>query len=334
MPPQEQEGKSKDSYREEVLPPKEPLLAPEQLTEAKPFPPEKPSLSPLRTYKSDTAEAVRERRESVSSIVTAERTRREISGRIGAQAPEESFILGFRTKTSAFLALSAAVVFSLGAGLVSFLLLWREQEPEITPAAQALVFVNKEIKIDAGTLEKTAIEAEIKKALGTRDAVLNDLVAITFVRERADTKSGKPVEEIVGIQEILSRLTKNTPPQFLRALGDEYLYGVHVLGENIPFLIVRVDSYESAFAGVFGWAKTITRDLAAFFNITRFPPPEIYEFSDILIKNRDVGVLYDEARVPIIYYSFVDRETLILTTDRITFEELLNRLATPKRTLR
>ncbi len=329
MPPQE------NDRTDTILPPQQTGGGSTPLAELILPPPQKPSsLSPIRTYKSDAAEAVQEKRESVSSLITAERARRENVGEEIAQTPEESFVLGFRTKTGAFFALFAGVAFSLGVGLVSFLFLWREQEPEITSAAQALVFVNKEIKIDAGNPDRTILEAKVKEALATKGLLLNELLAITFVRKNIDRETQKPVEEIVGAEEMLSRLANDVPPQLLRALGEEYLYGVHALGDNIPFLIVKVDSYENAFAGMFEWAKTITRDVATLFNITRFPPPEVSEFIDILIKNRDVGVLYDATRVPIIYYSFVDRETLILTTDRVTFEELLNRLATPKRTLR
>ena len=78
----------------------------------------------------------------------------------------------------------------------------------------------------------------------------------------------------------------------------------------------------------------MTKDIAPLFNITRFPPVRVYEYTDVLIKNRDVRVVFDEETVPILYYSFVDRKTLILTTDKTTFDEILNRLATPRRTLR
>ena len=83
-----------------------------------------------------------------------------------------------------------------------------------------------------------------------------------------------------------------------------------------------------------GGGFPVVEDLAPLFGITRFPPPEVNDFTDILIKNRDARVISDAARVPILFYSFVDRETLVFTTDRTTFDEILNRLATPKRTLR
>ena len=78
----------------------------------------------------------------------------------------------------------------------------------------------------------------------------------------------------------------------------------------------------------------LLRDFKVLLDTDRLPPVAIKEFADILIRNRDVRAIYDEEKAPILYYSFVDRETLVFTSDKTTFDELLNRLATPKRTLR
>ena len=162
----------------------------------------------------------------------------------------------------------------------------------------------------------------------------NDILAITFIRERRGAE-GETIEDIVGVGEILSAFASKMPPGFPRALGNEYLYGVHALAENNPFLIASVRSYEDAFGNLYEWGpRAMLSDLAPLLGITRFPPPEVLDFTDVLIKNRDVRVVYDAELAPILYYSFVNQNTLGIATDETTFDEILNRLATPRRTLR
>lgn len=293
--------------------------------------------SPIRTYKSDIAEAVQKKKETVSSIFSAEEARRSGRGETTAEKPADAVFLGFRTKTSAFLTLASIIVLIAGAGVLSLVFFAREEEePVITPAAQALLFVNKEIKVPVGAqLDEKAVADAVTGALMGKGFSFNDFVAVSFVRERHDAETETITEEVVPIGEILAAIALRMPPGFPRALRSEYLYGVHSLIETHPFLIMKTDSYENAFGYLFEWGGfPVVEDLAPLFGITRFPPPEVNDFTDILIKNRDARVISDAARVPILYYSFVDRETLVFTTDRTTFDEILNRLATPKRTLR
>ena len=286
----------------------------------------------LRTYKSDVAEAVKRKRESVASIVSAEQTRKRDGD--GDTKDRGVGFLWFYIKKNALIMILGVFVLLTGVGLVSFFLIIRNPEPIITPSAQTLVFVNKEVKINIDGLDKKGLETKINEAWDTEGIILNDFLAITFFRLTQNSENKKLTEETAGLSEILSLVIENVPSELLRSLGENYLYGVHVLGENVPFLITEVRSYENAFSGLISWEKSMTKDIAPLFNITRFPPVRVYEYTDVLIKNRDVRVVFDEETVPILYYSFVDRKTLILTTDKTTFDEILNRLATPRRTLR
>ncbi len=281
------------------------------------------------------SEAVKKGRETTASIFSAEEARRRGEGDAAGGMPAESFFLGFRTKTSAAAVLFGGALLALGAGFLFFVLLQRNVPPQITPAAHALVFVNKETKINVGTLDRADIEKQVLAAQ-KETVAFNNMMAITFIREISDPETGGVREEVAGIGEVLPLFAQEMPPDFIRALSGEYLYGIYSVGGNMPFLILKVRSYENAFAALLEWEKTmaILRDFKVLLGVNRFPPVAIKEFADILIKNRDARTIYDEEKAPILYYSFVDKETLVFTTDRTTFDELLNRLATPKRTLR
>ena len=307
-----------------------------QPREEREVPPVRSPLSPVRTYKGDVSETVRRQKESVASIVSAEETRRGEGGTNGSILPvAESLFLGFHTRTGAFFAATGILTALVGAGIFLFFFFRSPPAPEISPAAEALIFVNKERKIPIVILDRKILEGHMRSAIATEGLALNDMVAITFVRERFDADSKKMSEDVVPIGELLTALTDTMPPGFARALGKEYLYGIHSFGENYPFLIAKVDSYESAFGNLFDWGgRPVVVDLAALFNIKSFPPVAVNDFTDILIKNRDARYIDDAEGNPVLYYSFVDKETLVFTTNKTTFDEILNRLATPRRTLR
>jgi len=228
------------------------------------------------------------------------------------------------------------VVFLFGVGFFAFVFISRDKEPIISPSVQRIIFVNKEVKISASGLDKAALGSRILDEIDREALSLNQILAITPYREINDPQSNEVEERVFGASEFLSLLADEVPQQLLRALEEDYLYGVHAFEEKIPFLILKVRDYENAFGGMLEWQKSlaILRDFDVLFGVDRFPPVEVTEFTDVLIKNRDVRIIKDKDRELILLYSFTDRETLVLTTHGTTFDEILNRLATPTRTLR
>lgn len=53
------------------------------------------------------------------------------------------------------------------------------------------------------------------------------------------------------------------------------------------------------------------------------------KFEDLTIKNRDMRVILDENKEILFLYSFLGRDTIIMTTNKDTLDEVTNRLQRP-----
>ena len=144
----------------------------------------------------------------------------------------------------------------------------------------------------------------------------------------------KTGERQISASEFISLVAFNAPPLFLRSLVPEYAFGVS--GESASvFIVLKIDSFENAFAGMLKWEKDIEDDLEEVFHIsgdtilsnatsTKIIKPR--KFEDVVIKNNDVRVLRDGQEGIVFLYTFIGKDTLILTTRLETLEELTERM--------
>jgi hypothetical protein len=144
---------------------------------------------------------------------------------------------------------------------------------------------------------------------------------------------------LLSTQEFIERLAPRAPGRFVRALETTYTFGVHTRERPSPFLVAKVTFFENAFAGMLEWEATMRNDLAPLFNpeetgpsLSRVAPVTTTEvirrgvFHDQVIQNKDARVFLDQNDNIVLLYSFIDRETLILTTNIETFIEVHGRL--------
>ena len=101
-------------------------------------------------------------------------------------------------------------------------------------------------------------------------------------------------------------------------------------GES-AFLIIKLASFENAFAGMLMWEKSLSQDIGPLFATAEFlrsVPPETV-FTDITDRNKDIRILALGGQ-PILLYSFLDNNTLIITDSMETLRTLIDRLTQEK----
>jgi len=143
------------------------------------------------------------------------------------------------------------------------------------------------------------------------------------------------------------------PENLLRSIQPEFLLGVHVYDTNQPFLIFRVDSYQEAFAGMLAWEPALRNTLSPLFAYTpsphinatpavipptststssttpQTPPPTPIvqaHFIDRIVENHDARVLQNDFGDIYLLWTFLDRNTLVITTNAATLREIISRL--------
>jgi hypothetical protein len=167
------------------------------------------------------------------------------------------------------------------------------------------------------------------------------LISQLQVTVSSSTSSGLA---LLSAQDFFTLLAPHMPPDLARSLQPNFLLGVHVYNGNQPFVILSVYSYEEAYAGMLSWEQYLQGDLSPLFNYT--PSPRIPEegiattststtsqfiqtgFTDKIVENHDARVLQNENGDIYLLWTFLDRNTLVITTNDATLREIISRLKT------
>lgn len=282
-------------------------------------------LRPLKTYLGDVQTAIQLQKESVAKIALAEQRRREEVAR--SHPPKQKIKFDKRT-----VVVVAGATFFILAGIGIFAGIrfggWGKPldgSPAPVPSSRikypSLVAVTAERVVDATAgLSRELVETAMDEELSSGSPP--ETRAHIVFTENAGTVKGAPAKTI-SAPRFLSAL--GTIPDLLgRSVDNPFTLGViyRADGAARPFLILTTDSFESAFAGMISWEKTMAQDLAAIFQEEEGLPP----WKDRVVRGSDARVLLDRTRDPILLYAFPDRRTILVAPDEETFGTVLNLL--------
>ena len=301
-------------------------------------------VEPLQTFQSDMARYVKDANVSEVTIATARHTparvmpQEEVQGATQPAAERRSWGLYIALMSLAF------VLLLLGGGAIMYVYLHAQALP--VQQAQTAPFITVDAitpvpldLADAGHWMPTLVSAKKQVALSVGlIAQLEPVVATT---------SG---EVPLDAQTFVATLAPDVPRELLRTLGPQYLLGVHSFANNIPFLLLSTDSYQSAYAGMLAWEGTLQSDLLPLFapqqvvhsnpvqttvstttassTVAQTAPAQFASsnFVDKIIENHDARALVNQYGDVQIVWLFLDRSTLLITTDPNTVKEIISRI--------
>lgn len=310
---------------------------PEEISEETPVPEPPPETaltketkkSIVRTYEDDSARAIRENKGSVTSIAAAERKRWE---KTGARQSGQS------TWKHTVVRVISYIFILAGIGAISYIVWLTQIRPGTVEesVAQSFIFAEEIKKHDISNLQafevRNAIESFMQENISP-----NSVIELRLMKDRETTTGiqGTPI----SAQEFFVHTGLERRAVLARALGERIMIAAHrnpVVPQSI--LIADVASYDSAFASMIDWEKSIMDDL--YFLLPPTPSAAVGtstatstvetsgqgEFLDIIIDNRDVRVLYDTEGNVRLLYSFPNTQTLVVSTDASVFRTVLDRL--------
>lgn len=288
---------------------------------------EEAHLRTIRTYKDDLAQVVEKKKESLVSIATAENEQRvnneELELSVAATKKQHLKKIG--------MIVLITVLFILGTGSI-FYFYGKNTNETVNPESKipSLIFSDEEEEFEITDLSRrqilnglTALKDNVNISIGR---IRNIIITKSFVDEE-----GVAGRELVSARNFLNAINAQLPTSFLRSIEPLFMFGVHHFDGNQPFLILKNSFYENTFAGMLEWEKNIREDLSPLFGPAEFGVAPV--FRDFVIKNKDTRILKDNNEETILMYSFIDKNTIIITTNENTFSEVLVRL-TSSRTLR
>ncbi|MEK7176974.1 MAG: hypothetical protein AAB719_01630 [Patescibacteria group bacterium] len=275
-------------------------------------------LKQIRTFQGDVAEALEKQRESLVSIQRAEQLKKGS----GARTPATPEIIAKRKQFFYLLlgSLFFLVLGGFGAKYAYNEFLRKTAAPEIAAPENRFLSANTEMRIDVfGASRETLISSLNGATEGTPRGELKHVVLNKIIGEET---------ELLSISEFLKMLESRAPGSLVRSFDPLFMYGA--LGNSI-FLIIKLSSFENAFAGMLNWEKNLSQDILPLFASREYLGglPQEPVFADLTDRNKDIRMLYFESQ-PVILYSFFDNDTLIITDGLETLRTLIDRLTQEK----
>ncbi|HVU75396.1 MAG TPA: hypothetical protein VHD38_00985 [Candidatus Paceibacterota bacterium] len=196
--------------------------------------------------------------------------------------------------------------------------------PVPVPQTDSLVFAESSVSLPLGNTTPSTLKQQLAAARSTNGS----LGAITRV---VPTVTDGAVTRPATFSEFMQAMGAKPPDDLVRALSDDFFLGFHTVDKNAPVIIVKVNSYDRAFAGMLSWEATINADLAPLFTavpqfVIQDGIPTQRTFTDSVFRNYDVRTLSDDSGQIQMYYSFPSRGVLIIAESPYTFTEVLTRL--------
>ncbi len=322
--------------------PAPPLETPTPVTPETPpsQPPHHPGdVMTLHTYKSDIEETVRSKHVSLADIAAAQARRREEAPLTPQETAEK------KTQTTKYLIIGA--IFLIAAlGTMAITALFSAQKKAATATAPAsYIYVDDTQVLPLATPATRDSLMQILEAAREETHLALGLIERLYpvVTPEATTSSAAAQPQAETTQELFSTLALGAPDTLVRALLPNFVLGVHVFDGNQPFIIFKTDSYEQVFAGMLAWEDSMQSDLSPLFDRTptahiagsgttaaqAVSAPQLLStpFTDRVVENHDARVIQNSSGDIILLWTFIDRNTLVITTNEYTLREIISRLS-------
>lgn len=315
--PQEAPAEVKEKTVEPALPqtpsaPQPTVQEPSMETVEPTAPEPKPAAKPI-----DTQEVSPARPEVPAQEMQVEKPKKSTTRRF-AHAP--AFSPRLRIMLLVMVPIIASVL-GVGASYYFFVLTKTPTAPIETPQVQAPSLVRAQAQVPFSLPDD---RATLLNALRTH--VEQSSTVTQFYPTVMQDGIVKPADA----EAILATLEIQAPGAFVRSI-DAITFGT--AGNAQPFMVLESSNFDTAFAGMLQWEAHISADLAPLFGeevTTSFDAHASSSafvrnayFKDAIASNRNVRVLLDAQGNDAIIYTFIDQNTILITTTREALAQLL-----------
>lgn len=286
-----------------------------------------PALKQIRTFQGDIAEALKRQQESLVSIQRREHIKH------GPPVSPEQVAANKKRVQFFYLLMGSLVLFVLGGvgawyGYQEFVR--RTVAPIVAGPANRFISPSTSTNLDLANLSREMLITHLI------DATINipdgELRHINLRKAQAST-TGTPT--MLKTDEFLKILQSRAPGILVRALNPLFMFGA--LGTNSTttrastFLIIKLDSFDNAFAGMLEWEQNMNQDIGVIFSTAPLLQtlPAGTTFTDLTDRNKDMRIL-SLAGEPIMLYSFFEGNMLIITDRLETMRTIVEQLVREK----
>ncbi len=282
----------------------------------------------LRTYQGDVADAIKKQNASVLTITLAENRKR-----VKEETPE-SIHESSETSKRTWSVIASVVLVILGIGSVGGFYYLQQQAPvaETTPGPapeDTIVGYNTKKGITTDGADRTKLLTVLNNERKTTEVKPNEIQYLYL------NKANTTGLESITTRDLFSILRTKIPPATLRAFDTQFMFGFFRDELVRPFLLVHINSYDNAYDGMLKWESSIVEDIGSLFIVlgdsSDFTTTDTsYAFEDETFANKDARVLKNDSGKTVFLYSFLDKDTLLITSNENTLKEMINKRISQK----
>lgn len=255
----------------------------------------------LRTYQGDVEEAIAKNHFTTSTILIAEQKRKTQNE---TSNPEQARNSGARNK---FFILTGTLFLILGITTVGVVFYLKSRNTAvIVQNTKALMGFSEEKMISVSGLNREKIMDDIISEKQSANLQVNSVLYINTVNTENEPEN---------LENVLSILAPNMPPSLSRSFDKKYMLGIYSFDSNEPFIILTTSDFANSYSGMLKWEKDMVLDLGKIFSIPQFTGSSTPEFKDEAMKNKDLRVLKSSDKKTVLLYSFIDKNTLVITAN-------------------
>ncbi len=193
-------------------------------------------------------------------------------------------------------------------------------------------------------LKKSVITSSLDKAqlvtffsdLFANTQINPDSVA-EFIISQKNASSTKKMTSL----DFVNLLHFNITDTLKRSLTDKWMVGIYSKdSQNLPFVLLTTDFFQNAFAGMLKWETSMPEEFADIFNYrnktntgSTASSTSLYSlydvrgsFRDKIVMNRDVREFVSDQGEVLILYTFIDKNTLLITTSEAVISTIIERI--------
>lgn len=293
---------------------------------------------PIRTYEADIAEAIANKKTSVLNIAIEEKKREEgtQSSVISNRATTEPKATSKGLKKFLMLLMSIILICGgIGGGYYLYLQspLAIPQPEVVTTKVTGIIKPDSQRKLELNSIKKSEFHEKVRDSLFNgqlNNGKINELLLTNTVGSTTNIISGPNFLDMLGI---------SAPDSLNRSLLNKWMIGTYdsESGRN-PFIILTSDFFQNTFAGMLKWEKDMPDEMAIVFDYKDRARPlngtstqeSFYtirgKFEDRTIMNRDVREFINENGELLILYSFINKDTLIITNNESTLSTMIQKI--------
>ena len=279
----------------------------------------------VRTYKSDVEETIQTGHVSSVNIALAENKKMMGQARLTEIEAKKAGINKNILIISIILIIGGALTFFIPQLLIQ-VQYGEKPAPVETVSSDPIMTVDLEEKMNTKDINLSRVSTTLKERIEQSATKLGQIKNIYL------TEGEMTGERLITSTKFLQLIGANPPSEIQRTLKDPYMFGLHNYNGNQTFVILKVGSYDTTFAGMLLWETNLWQDFKTLFNLqteistsTNSFGVEIKKFQDATFNNKDSRIIRDSSGNIVFLYSIINENTIVITTSTDTLREILNR---------